>query len=315
MRTEFPLTWPAAPSILTTADALDYVSGRTDAIRSAVEEHGAILFRGFPLHGPADFGLLVAAAGVELMDYHEIGGGGVRVNEAAGVYTTIDDIAPDARQSPHHERARSSELAKVPARLALYCEIPADAGGETAICRSTSIAERLRSRHPRLFAKLGENRLRYCKTFFDERYSPAGTCPTCRQGHTSWQEVRGTRSKDDALRGSGRGGVTWEFHDDDLVRRGGLTVYRGICAPEQSGGRTICWTHKMNERPCNEWVEYEDGTVMHAHEQECVRRIAMEDEVKVAWRPGDFLLLDNFTVQHSKCPHAGDRRVYVTMGN
>jgi hypothetical protein len=230
------------------------------------------------------------------------------------VYTTIDDIAPEARQSPHHERARSSDLAKIPAVLALYCERPADGGGETAICSSPGIAERLRARHPRLFAKLSANRLRYCKTFFDERYSPTGTCPVCRQGHTSWQEERGARSKEEALSRAGGSGATWEFHDDDLVRRGGLTVFEAICTPPQSGGRTICWTHKMNERPCNEWVEYEDGSVMHAHEQECVRRIAIEGEVKVRWCAGDFLLIDNFTVQHSKCPHRGDRRVYVTMG-
>ena len=105
-----------------------------------------------------------------------------------------------------------------------------------------------------------------------------------------------------------------EFDDDDLVCRGELTAHKAISSPIANRDRLVCWTHKMNERPCSEWVEYEDGTAMHFHEQECVRRIAIEDEVRVTWRAGDFILIDNFRVQHSKCPHRGDRRVYLTMG-
>ncbi len=311
---EFPLTWQCPPSFSDMNEALDHVSARCGEINQAVEEYSAVLFRGFPLEGPADFGRIVAAAGIELLDYRSIGGGGVRNSDSPGVYTTIDDIAPEARQSPHHERARNSDLTRIPARLALYCEAPAESGGETALCLSASVADRLCERHPQLFAKLSENRLRYCKTFFDERYSPVGVCPLCQQGHVSWQRKFGTQSKEEALGRARRGGVSADFHDDDLVRKGGLTVFTAIARTTGNGGRQICWTHKMNERPCNEWVEYEDGTVMHYHEQECVRRIAMEDEVRVQWCPGDFMLIDNFSVQHSKCPHRGDRRVYLTMG-
>ncbi|MDH3688548.1 MAG: TauD/TfdA family dioxygenase [Gammaproteobacteria bacterium] len=311
---QIPLTWQSPRSISDMGGAIDYISARKDEIQKALENHSAVLFRGFPLHGPAEFGRIITATGVELLDYHGIGGGGVRNSDWPSVYTTIDDIAPQARQSPHHERARNSDITKIPSKLAFYCEVPSASGGETALCLSSSIADRLKARHPRLFAKLSENRLRYCKTSFDKRYSPIGICPVCHQSHISWQEAFGTESKEEVLSHARSHGISLEFYDDDLVRKGELTVHKAISSPTGLGGRLICWTHKMNERPCSEWIEYEDGTIMHFHEQECVRRIAIEDEVRVQWRAGDFMLIDNFSAQHSKCPHRGDRRVYLTMG-
>ena len=307
-----PFTWQCQASIQDIGAAIDYVTTHADEIQTAINNYSAVLFRGFPLRTPVDFGRIVAASGIETLDYRSLGGGGIRSIQCAGVYSTIDDISPHARQSPHHERARNTDIKKIPGKLAFYCEVPAESGGETALCSSSSVAERLASRHPRLYAKLSENRLRYCNVLFDKRYSPTGRCPTCHQSHKSWQEAFRTESKHEVLEHARNNNVSLEFYDDDLIRRGGLTVYKGVS--KVNGNSAVCWTHKMNERPCSEWIEYEDGTLMHNYEQECIRRIAIENEIRIKWSAGDFLLLDNFAVQHSKCPHRGNRRLYLAMG-
>jgi hypothetical protein len=307
----FPI-WQCSSAIADIDAATEYIGANCDEIRTSIREHSAILFRGFPLRGPSDFGRIVVAAGLELMDYRSMGGGGVRSSKSDRVYTTVDDIAPQARQSPHHERAKSSDITKIPSVLAFYCEAPAASGGETALCSSASVAERLHGRHPRLHAKLSESRLRYCKVLYDERAVPVAQCPVCRQTHASWQAAFGAMAKTDVVARARTDGGSLAFQDDDLVQRGGLSVFNGVATLDD--GRVICWTHKLNERPCSDWIEYEDGTLMHYHEQECIRRIAIEGETRVRWRAGDFLVFDNFALQHSKCPHRGERRVYLTMG-
>ena len=94
--------------------------------------HGAILFRGFPLTGPADFDRFVAAFDLPNFPYEESLSNAVRLVKTPRVFTANE--APSAVTIfLHHEMAQTPIY---PSKLFFFCEQPAESGGATPLCRS-----------------------------------------------------------------------------------------------------------------------------------------------------------------------------------
>ena len=84
--TLFPLTIAPNENIITTGDAVEFIKNNLEEINSKLLEHGAVLFRGFPLNSAKDFNDFALAFGWRDLPY--IGGAAVRTNIYGVVFTS-----------------------------------------------------------------------------------------------------------------------------------------------------------------------------------------------------------------------------------
>ena len=65
----FPLTIGTTENVKVVENAVEFVSQNLNLIKEKLEKHGAILFRGFPIHEPKDFNDFAVAFGWENLPY------------------------------------------------------------------------------------------------------------------------------------------------------------------------------------------------------------------------------------------------------
>ena len=131
-------------------------------------EHGAILFRGFPLATAEDFDRFVAAFDLPNFAYDESLSNAVRVNRTPRVFTA-NEAPPSVTIFLHHEMAQTPVY---PSRLFFFCEQAAETGGATPICRSDVLWERLAQQSPALRPRLREPRACSTRTSCPPRTTP-----------------------------------------------------------------------------------------------------------------------------------------------
>ena len=88
---EYPLV--ISPNLICSTGKLseleDFVSDEQDELNERLLRHGAILFRGFDVSGPADFGIVVRSQiGASGSNYH--GGTSPRTKVQDGIYTSTE---------------------------------------------------------------------------------------------------------------------------------------------------------------------------------------------------------------------------------
>ena len=84
--TLFPLTIAPNENVKTIEDTIGFLKNNLTEINSKLLEHGAVLFRGFPINSPKDFNDFALAFGWEDLPY--IGGAAVRTNIYGVVFTS-----------------------------------------------------------------------------------------------------------------------------------------------------------------------------------------------------------------------------------
>jgi alpha-ketoglutarate-dependent taurine dioxygenase len=131
------------------------VEGAREALESALDEHGALLFRGFEVGGVEGFESICARLG-QLMPYRDRATPRTLVN---GNVLTATDYPPNVAIFLHNENVYAAEF---PARLFFHCVRPADDGGETPLADVRRVLERLPGALSDEFASRG---LRYARTF------------------------------------------------------------------------------------------------------------------------------------------------------
>jgi hypothetical protein len=82
----FPLTVTPGENMQTIEKAVDFVKNNYESIHKQLKNHGAILFRDFPIESPKDFHEFSVAFGWENLPY--IGGAAVRHNIYGVVFTS-----------------------------------------------------------------------------------------------------------------------------------------------------------------------------------------------------------------------------------
>ena len=82
----FPLTVCPNENINTIEKTVDFIKANYESIRRELKNHGAILFRNFPVQSPKDFNDFSLAFGWENLPY--IGGAAVRHNVYGVVFTS-----------------------------------------------------------------------------------------------------------------------------------------------------------------------------------------------------------------------------------
>ncbi|MEL6875045.1 MAG: TauD/TfdA family dioxygenase [Pseudomonadota bacterium] len=268
---------------------------------------GAILFRGFDVTDPEAFDAAVRAYGAPGFTYAESLSNAVRVNVTDRVFTA-NEAPPETSIYLHHEMAQTPLY---PSKLFFFCEIAADQGGATPLCRSDILLERLRESDGAFVERLESQGVRYTNIM------PASDDAGSGQGR-SWRSTLGAASREEAEARLAKLDYAWEWQDDDSLR---ATTPVLDAVRQLPDGRTVFfnqliaafrgWSDSRNDP--SRAISFGDGEPITLADMAEAIRLSDELTFDMPWQSGDVVLVDNFLVMHGRRPFSGKRRVLASL--
>src|SRR5262245_11984352 len=140
-------------------------------------EHGALLFRGFPVASAGDFQRVIDALSLgPSLDY--IGGDSPRTKITGSVYTSTE--APRSFKIPLHNEL--SFVSRYPKHILFFCEVAPHDGGETIIADARRVYRTIDAavRH-----RFEERALKYVSAYYGKSRLMDAVNPS----HKSWRQV------------------------------------------------------------------------------------------------------------------------------
>ena len=184
-----------------------WVADRRQNLLDQAAEHGAILFRGFPVSTPEDLDRFIGAFELKTFPYDQSLSNAVRVNKTPRVFTA-NEAPPSVTIFLHHEMAQTPVY---PSRLFFFCEQAAATGGATPICRSDVLWERLSKYCPEFARNCETKGLKYSNVMPAENDANSGM-------GRSWQSTLAAETRADAEARLRRLGYSWEWLADGALR-------------------------------------------------------------------------------------------------
>lgn len=297
------LVEPAVPDV----DLADWGANHEELLDKLLLDHGAILFRGFPVHELEDFERFARGAHRTLNEYKN--GSTPRTKVGGNVYTTTE--FPAHRHIPMHNEMSYSR--SWPLRLYLHCMIPAEAGGETPLADSVRVYRQI---SPKTRDKFAEKGVLYVRNFgegFDvpwqkafETDDKAEVEHICKETgvEVEWLENDRLRTRQVAQ------GVAphWQTGEPILMNQAHLFNIRTLGAEERKG---LLDNFKKEDLPRNSY--YGDGTEIEDEVIDEINRIYDKNTVAFQWLKGDVALVDNMRCTHARNPFTGKRRIVIAM--
>jgi hypothetical protein len=203
----FPLVYQSKTPGATVADGAEWVRAHRDELIKQVGQHGAILFRGLPLHTPEDCDAFAGAFGLKNFPYKESLSNAVRVNYTERIFSA-NEAPPDVSIYFHHEMAQTPIY---PKKLFFFCLHAADEGGETPLCRSDILFERLAERCPKFAKDCEQKGLLYSNVMPEENDPKSGM-------GRSWKSTLRAETREEAESRLREIGYSWEWLADGSLR-------------------------------------------------------------------------------------------------
>ena len=284
-----------------------FVAANKVAIDDALDHAGALVFRGFDVSDAQAFDAAIEAYGERGFTYEDSLSNAVRTNVTPRVFTA-NEAPPETEIFLHHEMAQTPLY---PGKLFFYCEIAADEGGATPLCRSDWVLDELEQRSPALVARFEALGVRYTNVM------PATDDAGSGQGR-SWRSTLSADSRAAAERRLVELGYEWEWRDDDALRA--TTPVLPAVRTLEDGRRVFFnqliaafrgWADRRNDP--SKSVTFGDGSPITGEDMATAITIADTLTHDLAWQKGDVALLDNFLVMHGRRPFAGKRRVLASL--
>lgn len=308
---------PAAPGevpvvltpVVTGLELNQWSSDNRRVIETLLLNYGALLFRGFTVHGPAGFGKFMESNSMAWTDYREPATPRSRVVE--NVFTSTEYPA-HRRIMLHNE---NSHCTTWPMKICFYCEVPPVSDGETPIadCRRVlanlpiSVVEEFRRR-----------KWQYVRRF---------------DGHLGlpWQTVFGTHERRAVEEYCAANEMVPIWGADDLLT---VTYVRDSVRRHPTTGEEVWFNHGLffnavsalddgpdqlaesfsaEELPYNTY--FGDGGPIPAATIDALRSAYHSAERSFPWRAGDVLLLDNMLIAHGRHRYSGKRRILVGLAD
>ena len=305
----FPFAYKCETSESDIAEVAQWINLQREHLLKLSTLHGAVLLRGFPLRGPEDFDTVVDSLGVSNFPYKKSLSNAVRTNFTERVFSA-NEAPSGVNIFLHHEMAQTPLF---PNYIFFFCEIAAEEGGATPICRSDVLYEKCKHEIPDTIAALEAKGLRYSNVM------PGIDDPQSGMGR-SWQSTLGVRSQDEAEIRLRELGYSWEWLPNDCLRAttptlpavravglGRKTLFNQLIAAFSG------WKDDRND-PAKA-VRLGDDTPLD--EEAIATMIQLADEITypLAWEAGDAVIIDNTMVMHGRSPFKGKRKVLASLGN
>src|SRR3954466_8638365 len=305
----FPLALECKSPGATLAAATDWVRAHREKLLDEASRHGAVLFRGFPLNSPEDCDAFVAAFGLTNFPYIESLSNAVRVNYTERIFSA-NEAPADVTIYFHHEMAQTPIY---PAKLFFFCQTAAEEGGETPLCRSDALFERLAERCPQFAKNCEEKGLRYSNVM------PADNDPKSGMGR-SWKSTLRAETREDAEARLREIEYDWEWLPDGSLRAttpvlpavrdlgdGRKAFFNQLIAAFQG------WKDERNDP--SKAIRFGDGSPLDRDAVNTATELAYEMAFDLAWQKGDAVLVDNFVAMHGRRMFRGTRKVLASLAD
>jgi alpha-ketoglutarate-dependent taurine dioxygenase len=291
------------------ADAFGWVSKYRALIEQKLLLHGAILFRGFDIHTIEDFRRLINPLIAEAMRHPEMIAGRQEVGE--GVYTPTKYPA-DQQIAPHNEHSASLTF---PGRLAFWCQLPAEQGGETPIIDTRKVYNRIDPHIRDKFERLGWMFVRNYQDLPGRRWqtvfqteSRAEVEAYCTENkiHHEWKSenyLRTWRIRPAVMQHPVTRDLSWFNH---------VTFFHISSLPAQIQ-RSIRSAYSEEDFPNNTY--FGDGSAIDGDTVRALQEAYRLETVSFPWRKGDVLLIDNIMTAHSRNSFSGPRQILLVLAN
>lgn len=298
---EFPGVIPGG------GDLAAFLGANKAAVDAALSDAGALLFRGFDVPDPQAFDAAVEGYGEPGFTYEDSLSNAVRTNVTPRVFTA-NEAPPTTEIFLHHEMAQTPLY---PAKLFFYCEIAAENGGATPLCRSDWVLERLAEQAPDFVSRVKQHGVRYTNVMPGDDDAGSG------QGR-SWRSTLSAADRAGAEARLAQLGYSWDWQEDGSL--GATTPVLDAVRALPDGRRTFFnqliaafrgWADSRNDP--NRAITFGDGTPITGADMAPAIAIADELTHDLAWQPGDVALIDNFLVMHGRRPFEGKRRVLASL--
>ncbi|XAR50686.1 hypothetical protein NMG60_11005080 [Bertholletia excelsa] len=205
-----------------------------------------------------------------------------------------------------------AQVPKFPSKLFFFCEVEPGKGGETPLVLSHIVYERMKSKYPDFVGYLEEQGLIYTRVLGeeDDPSSPIGR---------GWKSTFLTKDKSVAEERAAKLGMRLDWNDDGSVK----TIMGPIPATkvDPTRNRNI-WFNSMvaaytgwedsRNNPVKA-VTFGDGKPLPGDIILDCLDILEEESVAIPWQKGDFVLLDNWAVLHSRRSFEPPRRVLASL--
>ena len=305
----FPSAWTCGSEDAGLEGTLQWLRREAGGLLAEAEANGAVLFRGFPVAGPADFDAFVSAFGLENFPYDRSLSNAVRVNHTPKVFSA-NEAPAEVSIFLHHEMAQTPLF---PAKLFFFCWKAAEGGGATPLCRSDALFERIAVECGAFARQCEQKGLRYTNIMPGENDAESG------QGR-SWQHTFRADTRDAVERRMRELGYSWTWLDDGCLKATTpvLPAVRGA-----GGGRTVFfnqliaafrgWKDRRNDP--SKAITFGDGQPLDRDEVMQVAGLADELTFDLEWRTGDVALVDNILAMHGRRSFRGTRKVLASLAD
>ncbi len=303
----FPLALACQSPSATLQQAVAWLGARREELDRQASEHGAILFRGFPVRTAEDFDAFITAFDLPNFPYEESLSNAVRVNRTERVFTA-NEAPPEVNILLHHEMAQTPIY---PSKLFFFCEQPAERGGATPLCRSDVLYERLEREAPGFAAACEQKGIRYTNVM------PPQADPASGMGR-SWQHTLRAADREQAEARLRELGYSWEWLPDGCLRATTPRLQAVWTLPD--GRKTFFnqliaafhgWKDSRNEP--SKSITFGDGTPLDPRDVDLAAKLAEQVTFDLAWQRGDVALVDNFVVMHGRRTFQGTRKVLASL--
>lgn len=303
----FPYVLECQESGAEISSAVDWVSSRKDDLLKLATTHGAVLLRGFPVSGAEDFDAIIRALSLENFPYEKSLSNAVRINRTERVFSA-NEAPPEVRIFFHHEMAQTPLF---PRWILFSCEVAAEKGGETPLCRSDVLLQRLEEHYPQFVDDCRRLGLQYTNVMPDSDDAQSGM-------GRSWRSTLGVDSVEAAEQRLRDLGYSWEWLDDGSLK---ATTPALPAVMDTADGRSVffnqliaafCgWKDERNDP--SKAIRHGDGTPLDAIAVKAAADIAEELAFDLAWHVGDIVLVDNTIAMHARRPFVGKRKVVASL--
>lgn len=305
--TVFPYVFVCRDEDAQLALCIEWMRSHRDDLLDLSTKHGAVLFRGFPTPSVESFDSMIQALSIHNFEYKKSLSNAVRVNRTERVFTA-NEAPPDIHIFFHHEMAQTPIY---PERILFYCEVPAEEGGATPICRSDILYQRLSERCPDFIRKCETSGLKYTNVM------PAADDLKSGMGR-SWQSTLGVDTREKAEARLSDLNYSWKWLEDGCLKA--TTPPLPAVKEVEPGRKTFfnqliaayCgWSDSRNR--LSEAIRHGDGALLDANAVKVAVEIANELAFDVEWQAGDFVLVDNRIAMHARRTFKGTRRIVASL--
>ncbi|KAL3870722.1 hypothetical protein ACJMK2_038766 [Sinanodonta woodiana] len=283
-----------------------WIKNQKNIIEDLLLEHGAILFREFPITCPEDFDTFVKAFEYEPLPY--VGGAAPRTVVVGNVFTANE--APPEQLIPfHHEMAQVPTYPKI---LFFHCDIEPSEGGQTPLVLSNEIYKSMVECDEAFVKRLVEHGVQYTRIMpqEDDPSSPIGR---------GWKSTYQTQDKEEAERKCKDQGTTFEWLPNGCLktitavlpairedtRTGKKTWFNSIIAAYQG------WKDVRNDP--QKAITFPDGSQMPEESMKKLGEVFEKHTIAFNWKKGDIVMVDNRQVLHARRSYTPPRRILAAL--